>query len=173
MADLQSSLTNDQLKEVALAAGENAVSLISDARFLLDADRFPRAYALSVLALEELGKVELCGEMLASELEEKDLRRAWSHHTPKLWRAQFPATLCANTVDRVFANPITDHAARLRGLYVDLPTEPGGAPGKPSDVTRAMTEEIVAHVELVVASYRERGWQAWLWWPIEIRSAQH
>lgn len=171
MADSQSSLTDDQINELARAAGGNAVSLVADARLLLDAGRYPRAYALAVLALEELGKVELCGEVLAGELEQRDFRRAWSRHDPKLWRAHLPGILFASTLDRIFASPDTDHAMRLRGLYVDLPLEPGGIPRTPLDIEPTVAEEIVTNVESVAAAYQESGWQASLLWPMEMRAS--
>jgi len=171
MEESQSSLTNDQLHDLARAAGENALDLISDARLLLDADRFPRAYALAVLALEEVGKVELCGEVVAGELDQRDFRREWRHHDPKLWRAHLPGILLAPSADRVFADPKTDHVSRLRGLYVDFPATPGDPPHKPADITPAEAREIVVHVELIVDSYRHGGWQARLMWLMELRSS--
>ncbi len=48
--------TAGQLRQLAQAAAQNATDLAADARLLLDAGRFPRAYALATLALEELGK---------------------------------------------------------------------------------------------------------------------
>ena len=44
------------LVQLALAAEENARELINDAEVLLAAARWPRAYALAVLAHEEFGK---------------------------------------------------------------------------------------------------------------------
>lgn len=170
MAGLRLPLTDDQLNEVARLAGENAVGLIADARLLFDANRFPRAYALAVLALEELGKVELCGEVLAGELDQQAFRRAWVSHDPKLWRSHLPATFFADTEDRIFAYPGSDHATRLRGLYVDLPNGPDGAPSTPGSIESAAAEEIVVNVEAVVASYQETSWQPWLWWPMEFRA---
>jgi hypothetical protein len=59
--------TADQLRQLKHAAEQNAEDLTADARVLLDAGRFPRAYALAVLALEELGKAQLCHDGLYVE----------------------------------------------------------------------------------------------------------
>lgn len=53
-------LTPSQLATLARAALTNATDLLSDAKVLLDAQRWPRAYALAVLAAEEYGKFHTC-----------------------------------------------------------------------------------------------------------------
>jgi AbiV family abortive infection protein len=53
-------LTPGQLATFAQAALTNATELLSDAKVLLDAQRWPRAYALAVLAAEEYGKFHTC-----------------------------------------------------------------------------------------------------------------
>ena len=53
-------LTPSQLATFAQAALTNATELLSDAKVLLDAQRWPRAYALAVLAAEEYGKFHTC-----------------------------------------------------------------------------------------------------------------
>src|SRR5260370_24294125 len=87
--------TAGQLRQLAQAAAQNAADLAADARLLLDAGRFPRAYALATLALEELGKMELCHEVLAGRLDDKGFRQEWSQHQSKLDRSRLLAILSA------------------------------------------------------------------------------
>jgi AbiV family abortive infection protein len=53
-------LSPRELATFAQAALTNATELLSDAKVLLDAQRWPRAYALAVLAAEEYGKFHAC-----------------------------------------------------------------------------------------------------------------
>lgn len=69
--------TAGQLRQLAQAAAQNATDLAADARILLDAGRSSRAYALATLALKELGKMELCHEVLAGRLDDKGFRQEW------------------------------------------------------------------------------------------------
>ena len=75
--------TAGQLRQLAQAAAQNATDLAADARLLLGAGRFSRAYALATLALEELGKMELCHEVLAGRLDDKGFRQEWLNHPSK------------------------------------------------------------------------------------------
>jgi AbiV family abortive infection protein len=133
-----------QLRQLAQAAVQNATDLAADARLLLDAGRFPRAHALATLALEELGKVVLCKEVLAGRLDDKSFRREWPNHPSKLDRSRLLAVLSAPTVERVFATAEDDSETKLRGLYVDLnPADPSGAPLMPSGVGPVLAREMV------------------------------
>jgi AbiV family abortive infection protein len=137
-----------QLRQLAEAAAQNAVDLAADARLLLDAGRFPRAHALATLALEELGKMDLCHQVLAGRLDDKGFRQEWSNHLWKLDRSRILAILCAPTPARVFATAGDDFATKIRGLYVDVnPTDPNGPPRTPSDVTPVQAREIVETAE--------------------------
>ena len=49
-------LTNRQIAEGMTAAAANARRLLSDAVLLLEAERWPTAAALAILAIEEAGK---------------------------------------------------------------------------------------------------------------------
>jgi len=140
--------TAGQLRQLAQAAAQNAVDLAADARLLLDAGRFPRAYALAALALEELGKMELSHQVLAGRLDDKGFRQEWSNHMWKLDRSRILAILSAPTPARVLATVEDDLAAKLRGLYVDVnPADPGGSPLTPSAVTPALAREMVETAE--------------------------
>lgn len=94
--------TAGQLRHLAHAAAQNAGDLAADARLLLEAGRFPRAHALAVLALEELGKMVLCHEVLDGELDDDGFRREWSKHPSKLDRSRILTILSAPTVNRTF-----------------------------------------------------------------------
>jgi AbiV family abortive infection protein len=66
-------------------ARRNATRLSRDARLLLTAGRFPSACALSVLAIEEVGKSSILREIALARSDE-ELRAAWRHyrtHTSK------------------------------------------------------------------------------------------
>lgn len=138
-----------QLRQLAQAAAQNASDLAADARLLLDAGRFPRAHALATLALEELGKPELCHAVLAGELDAKGFREEWSNHLWKLDRSRILAILSAPTEARVFATADDDCATKFRGLYVDVnASDPSGPPRTPySEVTPALAREIVETAE--------------------------
>ena len=140
--------TAGQIRQLAQAAAQNAVDLAADARFLLDAGRFPRAHALATLALEELGKMELCQVVLEGKLDENDFRQEWSNHLWKLDRSRSLAILSASTPARVFATADDDFAMKLRGLYVDVnPVNPSGPPMTPSAVTPTLASEMVQTAE--------------------------
>lgn len=80
--------TAGQLRQLAQAAAQKATDLAADARLLLDAGRFSRAYALATLTLEELGKMELCHEVLAGRLDDKGFRHEWLNHPSKPGRSR-------------------------------------------------------------------------------------
>jgi AbiV family abortive infection protein len=137
-----------QLRRLAAASEDNAVSLAADARLLLDAGRFPRAHALATLALEELGKRTVCLELLAGELTEREFREAWRSHLVKLERSHIEAILSSTTIERVFAWYERDADMKMRGLYVDVnPSDPDGAPLLPSDVDPETARGIVETAE--------------------------
>ena len=148
----------DQLRRLVQAAARNATDLAADARLLLDAGRFPRAHALATLALEELGKVELCREVLAGRLDSKGFLSEWSDHLSKLDRSRLLAILSATTVDRILATEEDDSAMKLRGLYVDAnPDDPSGVPMTPSDVGPVLAREMVETAEEAAAAVHRRS----------------
>lgn len=57
-------LTPEQVHAVGVAALENAMGLMTDAAILLEADRPRRAFALGVIAVEEVAKVNVCRSVL-------------------------------------------------------------------------------------------------------------
>lgn len=151
--------TADQLRQLKHAAEQNAEDLTADARALLDVGRFPRAYALAVLALEELGKAQLCHDVLAGDLDETSFRREWSTHVPKLDRISILTILAAKTEERIFAACEDDHTMKLRGLYVEPNQEhPGGPPQTPSEVSQAQATEMVEIAEEVTLGAASHDW---------------
>jgi AbiV family abortive infection protein len=91
----QQPLSSTQLAQLARAALDNASGLLSDARVLLEAGRWPRAYALVILSAEEFGKFYSC--VVAAAYEPDDVAawasfwRDFTSHRPKFtaWTGQF------------------------------------------------------------------------------------
>lgn len=69
-------LTSEQIVEGIKAAQGNALRLLKDATFLLEAGRFPSATALAILSMEERGKAIILTR-LAIVSEHADLKSAW------------------------------------------------------------------------------------------------
>jgi len=68
------------LVELQNVVARNAAALLEDARLLFEAQRYPRAFALSALAFEELGKAALClGPLLPGvfEMTDKQFSNEW------------------------------------------------------------------------------------------------
>jgi AbiV family abortive infection protein len=74
------------------AAIANAQRLAEDAQLLLDAERFPSAASLAILALEEAGKVIILRQLFSSG-SEKELSENWRRyrrHSEKNFFALMP-----------------------------------------------------------------------------------
>ena len=95
------------------AALSNGNDLLDDALVLADADRFPRAYALAVLAWEELSKAELClMPLLLPEITPEDFWQRFRDHEGKLVRIYaFAAFMQAGPV-----GPVTEYVKKVMGL---------------------------------------------------------
>ncbi|MEV5720839.1 AbiV family abortive infection protein [Amycolatopsis mediterranei] len=93
------ALTGPQLAELTQAALDNSVQLLEDARVLINAERWPRAYALSVLAGEEFGKFYSCVVAFSYKHEDEPRwQKFWkdfTRHEPKFtnWAGQFVDSL--------------------------------------------------------------------------------
>ena len=72
-------LTAGQAAEGIALARKNAQRLIEDAELLLEAGRHPSASALAILAIEELGKVQIL-KTISLLTDEADLRKAWKEY---------------------------------------------------------------------------------------------
>lgn len=81
-----------QIAEGMTAASENAARLAQDARLLLDAGRFPTAYSLAALSIEESGKVSILRAMSLAR-DDSELKEEWKRyrsHTNKNVQWIFP-----------------------------------------------------------------------------------
>lgn len=72
-------LSPEQAAEGIAEARKNAARLLADAELLLEADRRPTASALAILAIEELGKVQIL-KRIALHNEGRDLKDAWQEY---------------------------------------------------------------------------------------------
>lgn len=78
-------LTPDQIADGINKANENAKRLAEDARLLFDAERYPSAASLAILAIEESGKVSVL-RSLALARNEEEIKQTWKEfrkHTAK------------------------------------------------------------------------------------------
>lgn len=80
------------------AAVINARSLLADAQLLFDSQRWSRAASLSILAIEEAGKVPLLRELLV--LPESELKNAWRNY-----RSHTEKNVLGGFLDYVEASP--------------------------------------------------------------------
>lgn len=69
-------LTIAQAATGIAAARRTAIGLLSDAKLLLENERWPRATALAILAIEESGKVEILRSILLAR-DETELNAEW------------------------------------------------------------------------------------------------
>ena len=73
------ALSPEQAAEGIALARSNAARLICDAEVLLEAERHPSAIALAILAIEELGKVQVL-KIIVLQSEEAPLKQAWREY---------------------------------------------------------------------------------------------
>jgi AbiV family abortive infection protein len=77
--------SDDDLLAIIRAAQENAKDLVSDAQLLADNSRYPRAYALATLAVEEMSKAELClCAMVSPQMSPEKFWTTFRSHEGKL-----------------------------------------------------------------------------------------
>lgn len=112
-------LTPSQAAEGIALARTNAARLIADAELLLQNDRHASASALAILAIEELGKVEII-KIIVLQSDEAGLEQAWKeyrNHRAKnvQWIIPKLAAEGARTLQqmRPAADPSGDHTAML------------------------------------------------------------
>jgi AbiV family abortive infection protein len=112
-------LSEDQAKELRRAALANAEALTSDARLLLDGNRFPRAGAVAIMVHEELAKwIALYTFSLrivaGSTMDWTSFWNSWTNHRFKLelgigadqtraWYQKNQGTIPADQVQKVVA----------------------------------------------------------------------
>jgi AbiV family abortive infection protein len=89
----KNTLKPPQIAEGMNAANKNAIRLLEDAEILFNLDRFPSALSLSILSIEESGKVSILRELaLAKNGEQvKEAWKAYRSHTKKNVMWIFPS----------------------------------------------------------------------------------
>jgi len=112
-------LTPSQAAEGIALARSNAARLIADAELLLQSDRHASASALAILAIEELGKVQVI-KTIALQSDEAGLKQSWKdyrNHRAKnvQWIIPKLAAEGARTLVqmRAAADPSGEHTAML------------------------------------------------------------
>lgn len=147
--------TRETLVRLVSSLLQNARDLSSDARLLHENGRHARSYALAALAGEEVGKIELCLDLLlgAPVLTEKEFRRGWSDHSGKLvsviaYRAAFIDDPSSIALDSLRAEP--EHIARRKmdAIYVDFR---GSEVRTPAVIGEDEAAELIGWVENAVA----------------------
>jgi AbiV family abortive infection protein len=73
------ALSPTQAADGIALARRNATRLIADAELLLESDRNPSSAALAILAIEELGKVQVI-KRIVLQLDSNDLKKAWKDY---------------------------------------------------------------------------------------------
>lgn len=130
---------------------KNAVELFLDANTLFEANRFERSTALSILAIEEIGKIDLILHILLwSKKGPKQLKEAWNKfrsHRFKNTKWLFPVLQEANAtitdLDR-FTDPNGYPALfldklKMAALYVDI--DNNGVIYRPGELDHKFAEQ--------------------------------
>jgi AbiV family abortive infection protein len=129
------------------------MELFDDASLLLRHARWPRAHALAVLALEELGKAGLSlGTLAYTEDQAEDFWKDLAHHSTKLLYAgailtffsEYQPSATATVVAQLETEARHEHVRKLRGLYVDLSTS--GVIERPDDIDEDTARRVVDRV---------------------------
>jgi len=152
------------VEQLGRAAADNALELVEEANLLDEDGHAARAFALTVLAAEELGKAFICSMTVAHAHEDSDwgvfdaMVRGHRKHETKLLSALFliqkafgltgqPVDQLAHELSDLVAGDLDD--AKMRALYVDIE---GGAVATPAMVAnhegaqqraRALRHEVV------------------------------
>jgi AbiV family abortive infection protein len=144
------------------AARRNAQRLLSDAKLLLDAERYPTAASLAALSIEESGKISILRSMVidqgAKELKE-EWRRYRDHRSkngawilPELFMngAKYLFDLFP-TVDRDSEHTATLNSIKQIGLYTDCYVR--GYWSEPEQVVDAdLARSLVKIAELLICN---------------------
>jgi AbiV family abortive infection protein len=154
--------------QLALAAEANACELIIDAEVLLAAGRWPRAYALAVLAHEEFGKGLMAMALATahpSAWEPKRLRELSGDHTRKLTSTYQHEAMIGGPkwLFDVLRSPKLARRAnerKQRGFYVDY--SDNGSLRLPSEISDDEARAKVASVRKTVCSPGLRSAPFWL-----------
>jgi AbiV family abortive infection protein len=121
-------LSPEAMRSLAWATLKNSVALMEDALILIEAESWPRAYSIAVLAAEEFGKNQLLIGTIARDNEPpeywKEFWKDFYAHKAKLARTGFHA---ANFLPEELISTFIEHfdaafrdQRRELGLYVDF-----------------------------------------------------
>ncbi len=156
------------LLQLALAAEANARELINDAEVLLAAGRWPRAYALAVLAHEEFGKCNMAMALVAAPPAARTparLRELTGDHKRKLASTlQHEAMVGGPDQEaKLLGSPELARNAnerKQRGFYVDFADD--GSLRLPSEIGEDEARAQVASVRKTVFAQGLRSMPFWL-----------
>jgi len=171
-------LNVDELDGLAHAVRVNARGLVDDARLLLEAGRYPRAFALAELAAEEVGKLVLVAATAIRVALDVPVNwpRFWKHfrhHPPKAWNAALIDRIMAVNATAWIAGDVNAIVADTEGLeearrqaalmpftkndalYVDHRRQHLKVPWE--TVSHEQAQTIVAGVDLLLIRLQARG----------------
>ncbi|MGC8903505.1 MAG: AbiV family abortive infection protein [Fervidobacterium sp.] len=121
----------EELAEGIKLCIENAESLLNDAELLFNNGKFPRAFSLAVLSVEEMGKIPMLVRAACFEKDEKsrwsEFWKGWRNHEFKFGRSLGPGVLGLTlTLNKKLSDLIKKcETLKLRGFYVDFNKEIG------------------------------------------------
>lgn len=111
--------------ELARALLDNAEQLVADAELLLEHGRHPRAAALSLMALEEMSKIQFCVESIVEDTPVPAARsKEWTNHRDKFTGAKALELAFVEESPhfdraRIRTSVLEDQGTKLASLYVD------------------------------------------------------
>lgn len=164
-------LRTEQVHAVGVAALDNALGLMGDAALLLGAGRYHRAYALGVIAVEEVAKYLYCRHVLfhwTSGITVADLNvalrpRGGAHVERCTFALDFLWGLTGRTVPLppgfrdLKGVAKVDMIGRERALYVEV--APTGEPRTPAGVSeyeaRGWLSGMIGHFAMLEKVWRE------------------
>ena len=120
--------TDEMLKDLALVSLENAEQLINEAKILLGHNFIPRAYFLSIAAIEEVGKAYLCFESSTRNLNDSAVTskvvKSIESHSSKINAAFHTSILTSEdprgTVEKAMDLMIALKNGREPSMYTDI-----------------------------------------------------
>jgi len=152
---------HQELAALGQASLVHAREQLADAVLLLEHGRWPLAHAVATLALEEVGKAHLCFTCMTIPEQFRTGDWFWpafNSHTAKLTIAQFILQMFAQTqapppplleaIAELGTLAGSDHAAKMRGLYVDYQD---GVVLDPADITEQTARHMVSNVSTCLA----------------------
>ena len=144
---------------------DNARALLSDAQLLYDNDKYERATALAILAIEEAGKVSIIRAILVED-NQKELNKQWKRfrsHNEKNWGLAFPDYVYRETNNVEDFRPLFDNSdhgqvfdqLKQLSIYTDLFKN-----GNWSSPDKVITKEIATSILSTVKLFIDKDEQA-------------